>query len=535
MKTLYNLTFLFFLTSITLYSQNYKEQLSSINIEHYKLAIEVNDENNNINALMAISMRFKKNIKTFDLDFVEQDSLTGKGMKIDSVFQNNIPIDFLHQNNKLTISPKHIFQNLTYTFTIKYSGIPKTGLIITNNKFGDRTIFGDNWPNRAQNWFPCIDHPSEKATIEYIVTAPDHYQVIANGLKIRDTILPNNLKQTHYKTKAPLPTKVMVIGVANFEIQDLEETHNIPISSWVYPQDKEAGFNDFSTAKNILDFFIETIGKYPFQKLTNVQSTTEYGGMENAGAIFYNENAITGEGKIEALMAHEIAHQWFGNSVSEIDWPHIWLSEGFATYFANLYIQKSKGDSIFQKRMVNEREKVFNLYKKQQTPIVDSKTTNYIKLLNANTYQKGAWVLHMLRKELGDDVFFKGIKAYYQIFKYSNASSHDFQQIMSHVAEKNLNTFFRQWLTKADYPILKTQWIYFNNKVRLIIDQTQSDFFEFSLDIEIIFENGKTEIQTVSVDSMSAPFVLTTSGENGQVKELKLDPNNWLLFQMVKE
>lgn len=535
MKNQYKITFLFFLISISLFSQSYKERVSAINIEHYKLAIEVNDENNKIDALMTISMRFKKKIATIELDLIEQDSATGKGMKVDSVFQNNIVVDFSQQNNRLTIIPKHIFQNLTYTFTIKYSGIPKTGLIISNNKFGDRTIFGDNWPNRAQNWFPCIDHPSEKATVEYIVTAPDHYQVIANGLKIRDTVLQNNLKQTHYKTKAPLPTKVMVIGLANFEIQDLGETHDIPVSSWVYPQDKEAGFYDFSTAKDILDFFIETVGRYPFQKLTNVQSTTEYGGMENASAIFYNENAITGEGKIDALLAHEIAHQWFGNSVSEIDWPHIWLSEGFATYFADLYIQKSKGDSIFQKRMVNERENVFSFYKKQQTPIIDTKTKDLIKLLNPNSYQKGAWVLHMLRKELGDDVFYKGVRAYYQIFKFSNASSRDFQQIMAHVAEKNLDTFFKQWLTIAEYPILKTQWIYFGNKVRLMVDQTQNALFEFSLDIEIIFENGTSEIQTVLVDSKSAPFVLTTTGEHGDVKELNLDPNNWLLFQMAEE
>jgi len=134
--------------------------------------------------------------------------------------------------------------------------------------------------------------------------------------------------------------------------------------------------------KEILDFFIETIGEFPFEKLANVQSTTQYGGMENASAIFYHEKSITGEGKIDPLMAHEIAHQWFGDSASEIDWPHIWLSEGFATYFADLYVQKSKGDSVFQRRMVNERKKVFDFYKKQQTPIVDTRTTNLVDLLN---------------------------------------------------------------------------------------------------------------------------------------------------------
>jgi len=532
MKTRYKFTFLFLLFVAIIQAQTTHEQLSALNIEHYKLSIELNDENNNIKASMEVSMRFMKNIATFDLDFVEQDALTGEGMKVDSIYQNNIPVAFKQQNNKLTITPKHIFPNLKYTFTIKYSGIPKTGLIIRQNSFGDRTFFADNWPNRAHNWFPCIDHPFDKATVEYIVKAPKHYQVIANGILVKETVLKNNLKQTHYKTAIPLPTKVMVIGVANFEVQQLGETQNIPVSSWAYPQAKEKGFHDFSNGKEILDFFIETIGEFPFEKLANVQSTTQFGGMENASAIFYHEKAITGEGKIDPLMAHEIAHQWFGDAASEIDWPHIWLSEGFATYFADLYVQKSKGDSVFQRRMVNERKKVFDFYKKQQTPIVDARTTNLVDLLNPNSYEKGAWVLHMLRKELGSDVFFKGIKSYYNSYKFSNASTLDFKNVMETTFGKNLDVFFKQWLMKSEYPVLKSNWIYYNNKVRLMLEQTQGTAFEFPLDVELIYTDGSSEIKTIRVTYKTEPFVIESSGE---VKELNFDPNNWLLFEMSTE
>ncbi|WP_445725581.1 M1 family metallopeptidase [Flavobacterium sp.] len=532
MKISIRYTFFFLFFSTILIAQSDKERFESINIEHYKLAIEVNDATNKIKAEMKIFMRFRKNVTSFDLDLVEQDAKTGEGMKVDSIYQNNASVDFKQKNNKLTITPKHIFPNLTYTYTIKYSGVPKSGLIIGKNKFGDRTFFGDNWPNRAQNWFPCVDHPSDKATVEFIVKAPKKYQVIANGVKVRDTILKNNVRLTHYQNKEVLPTKVMVIGIANFAVEKLGETQGVPVSNWVYPQNEKEGFDDFSNAPAILDYFIETIGEFPFQKLANVQSSTEYGGMENASAIFYPENAITGERKIDALMAHEIAHQWFGDAVTESNWSQIWLSEGFATYFADLYVQKSKGDSVFQRRMGFERKKVLDFYKKQQTPVVDIKTTNLIDLLNPNSYEKGAWVLHMLRKKLGDDVFFKGIKAYYSNYKYSNASTARFQSVMQQVSGKNLDVFFNQWLTLSEYPILKSNWIYYNNKVRLMLDQTQNTAFEFPLDVELIYTDGTSEIKTIQVTYKTEPFVIEGSGE---VKELKFDPNNWLLFQLAEE
>ncbi len=402
-------------------------------------------------------------------------------------------------------------------------------MVIGENIHGDRTFFGDNWPNRAHNWFPCVDHPSDKATVEYIIKAPNHYQVIANGYQVEETNVTANLKQYHWKTSVPLPTKVMVIGIAQFAVQNIGETHHVPVSTWVYPQTKEKGFYDFSIAKKVLSFFIENIGEYPYRKLANVQSKTRFGGMENASAIFYFENSVTGEQKYEDLIAHEIVHQWFGNSASEIDWPHIWLSEGFATYLTDLYVLENKGSATFHKRMQNERTTVLNFFKRTQTPVVDAKTTNYMELLNANSYQKGAWVLHMLRNKLGDETFWKGIRMYYQKYKFKNASTVDFKQVMAKVSGKKLDIFFEQWLYKTGHPILKTNWIYHNNKVRLIVDQTQEAPFEFPLDIEMLYDDGTSEVKTINVLGKSAPFVIET---NGTVKDINLDPNIQLLFEM---
>ncbi|WP_299524793.1 M1 family metallopeptidase [uncultured Lutibacter sp.] len=531
MKTPFYLVALLLLIQATTTAQSYKQRLNTIDIQHYKLALIVNDTTNSIDATMDISLKFKALLSEFQLDLVKKDSISGLGMVVDSIYQNNVKVSFTHENNKILIQPIHTFPGIEYTYIIKYHGVPDDGLVISKNLHGDRTFFGDNWPNRAHHWFPCIDHPSDKATVEYIIEAPNHYQTIANGFQIEETNITNTTKQYHWKTEVPLPTKVMVIGIAKFAVQNIGETHNIPVSNWVYPQTKEQGFYDFSTTKNILNFFIENIGEYPFQKLANVQSKTRFGGMENAGNIFYFEEYVTGKKEHEDLIAHEIAHQWFGNSVSEIDWSHIWLSEGFATYFTDLYILNEKGEDDFLKRINEERETIFKFHKSKQSPVIDTKTTNYMQLLNANSYNKGAWVLHMLRKQIGDEAFWKGIKTYYSTYKFNNATTNDFKNVMAQISNQNLDIFFKQWLKKIGHPILKTNWIYHNNKLRIIIDQTQETVFQLPLDIEMIYSDGSSEIKTIQITDKTAPYIIATTGD---VKEIKLDPNSWLLFELIE-
>ncbi|MCF6333455.1 MAG: hypothetical protein L3J11_09250, partial [Draconibacterium sp.] len=131
----------------------------------------------------------------------------------------------------------------------------------------------------------------------------------------------------------------MVIGVARFAVQYNNDYKEVPVSSWVFPQNREEGFSDYSVGDKALKYFSEIIGPYSYEKLAHVQSKTRYGGMENAGCIFYAEKSVTGKNRAESLMAHETAHQWFGNSVTEQNWHHIWLSEGFATYLTHIYIE----------------------------------------------------------------------------------------------------------------------------------------------------------------------------------------------------
>jgi aminopeptidase N len=209
--------------------------------------------------------------------------------------------------------------------------------------------------------------------------------------------------------------------------------------------------------------------------------------MENAGAIFYFENSVGDKG-IEALMAHEIAHQWFGDAVTETAWQHLWLSEGFATYMAHLYLESRYGADTLKKGLEKDRMKVIAFEKERATPVVDTTVTgNYMQLLNANSYEKGGWVLHMLHRQLGDTVFWKGIDNYFAAYKNRNANTGDFERVMEFTSGRELRSFFRQWLYAPGHPGLQITWNYDPDKKMLSLQviQKQNGLFEFPLEYSV--------------------------------------------------
>ncbi|MEP6846904.1 MAG: M1 family peptidase, partial [Panacibacter sp.] len=264
---------------------------NGLDVQHYIFAIQLNDNNNSITGEATITTKFTKPINEVSFDLVQKRN-DGKGMTVTAVKKNNEIISFIQDAQHIIIvdTATEYAENI---YSIAYEGIPADGFVIDTNKYGHRTFFTDNWPNRAHNWMPCNDHPSDKASVEFIVTAPDHYQVISNGLQTEETNLPGHLKLTHYKEDVPLPAKVMAIGAAEFAVNFTGEFGCIPVYSWVYPEDRNAGFKSYALAKDILPWFEKNIGSYPYKKLANVQSKTVFGGMENANVIFYSENSVT--------------------------------------------------------------------------------------------------------------------------------------------------------------------------------------------------------------------------------------------------
>jgi aminopeptidase N len=502
---------------------------NGLDVQHYGFYIRLNDSNNIVQGKAVITTAFVKPVNAVIFDFVKKKS-DGKGMTVNSVSKDGIELGFIQDKDHLVVKDKGVAGNKNI-YTITYQGIPADGLVISNNRYGARTFFGDNWPNRAHNWIPCNDHLSDKATVDFYVTAPGHYQVISNGKKIEETNLPNQLKLTHWRETAPLPVKVMVIGVAEFAVNHFAQVDCIPVSAWVYPNDRDSGFARYSIAAGILQWYINHIGPYPFEKLANVQSTTIFGGMENAGCIFYFEKSINSK-SLESLMAHEIAHQWFGDYITEIDWPHVWLSEGFATYMTNLYVEDKYGKDSLKNLLRKQRNEIIDYSKEHTTPVVDTSESHHLmNLLNDNSYQKGAWVLHMLRRKTGDSLFWKAIRLYYKTYAAGNASTADLRKIFEEITHQNLETFFRQWLYEPGQPELKINWNYnkFHKEVEIKITQAQNNLFEFPLSVRFSDEKN-TVTKTIKVNDRSTQKKFSLNFEPTQII---VDPDVDLLFQLI--
>ncbi len=278
---------LFYLLFLLLLVSSAKAQtiFPDIDVQHYTFAITLNDEDNNITGKATIDIKFLSDVSQFKLNLVKKNS-SGKGMLVTEITEGGKKLKFSQDDDVVNIISAAKKQS-KHSYTISYSGVPADGLIISQNKFGHRTFFGDNWPNRAHNWLPCADYPSDKASVDFIVTAPDHYQVVCNGAKVLETTMPNHTKLTHWTESAALAPKVMVIGVADFAVQQSGNVNGIPVYSYVFPEDKGVGFKNYNYAPDILAWYIKKFGPYAFEKLANVQSKTIYGGMKKTQALFF--------------------------------------------------------------------------------------------------------------------------------------------------------------------------------------------------------------------------------------------------------
>jgi aminopeptidase N len=420
----------------------------------------------------------------------------------------------------------------TLSTRVRYHGSVRDGLIIGKNQYGERTIFADNWPDRAHLWLPSQDHPSDKATVAFHVQARLEDQVIANGMLEKIDTLAYGHAVWHYRLNSPIPVYSMVVGIARLARTRLPTTacavKCVDGSIWTYPQDSAyAVAGPFRRVGQIVEYFSRLAGPFPYPSLAHVESTTRFGGMENVSAIFYDEKRFANKKLSEMTVAHEVAHQWFGDAVTEADWHHLWLSEGFATYLSALWVGHVDGKDAFRATMRATADTVTQSSLINR-PILDPTATDLMGLLNMNNYQKGAWVLHQLRGLMGDSVFFAGLRRYYSVYRDSTALSADFARIMSEAAGKDLDWYFLQALTQPGYPVLDLRWKHKGKKLTLDVAQTQKP------------EWGTYRIPGLEIMVDGKPFRMDVNGrQTRQVIEgvsrkpgkVEVDPNGWWLFK----
>ena len=495
----------------------------AIDVIHYDISIEWLDTPDSIAGKTKIRVAIRN-------EPVSHMWLDCSGMTVDGLWINGNNTQFKHRDDRLSFSfdrtylpNEPVFIEVHYHRTLQNGGI-----LIKENIYGQKVIFTDSWPDLSHHWFPSIDHPSDKATSTVTVTAPRRYHVVSNGVLAETSSLNDGRTVTRWIQNQPIPTYSIAIGIAEFTILRQPDINNIQLSWYAYPQDAEAADEKFKRTEQILTFYDTLIGPYPYAKLAQVESSIRMQAMENANTVFYSESSLQKTPVPETPVPHELAHQWFGNSVTPADWDHLWLSEGFATYFSALFYEYLYGPQWLQQTMAGYAETLEAYPAARHASVIDPTQSDMMKKLNPVNYEKGAWILHMLRGMLGDRVFFESIRSYYRLYKGGNAMSGDFRKVVETVSGMSLGNFFRQWLHQPGWPQYQISWKWNENaqeaEVRIVQTQTTGIF---DMPLDLAFKTGKQrEIYRARLAGRQQKLRIPLKRKPSI---LEIDPGGWFL------
>jgi aminopeptidase N len=524
-------------------AERHERMLDTWRPTHYDVSLTLNDQLTELtSAKTEITIQVIKGpLSVVDLDFGQ--------MTVDAVKLMNASVRFEHVNGKLNVQlPRAMNKMEVFTIAIVYHGQPSDGLILTKDKAGNPSATGDNWPDRVHNWIPCLDHPSAKATVNFTVTAPSRDSVVANGQFIATHNNADATRTWTYTESSPIPAYCMIVAVGEYAQSKPAVNSTVPLAYYVPLTDRDSAVRGFSSAPLAVQFFSEKVSPFPYEKLALIVGATRFGGMENSSAIVFSGNLFSTpidaaplsrrfnirRGLLQ-VTAHEIAHQWFGDSISIKTWSDLWLSEGFATYFAGLFVERFDGTEAFRDYMRRGATAYFDYEKERRAPIYDPDTEDLMKLLNGNNYQKGAWVLHMLRGLMGDDAFFRGIRAYYHEHEHKTASTEDLRAALERASAMNLKEFFGRWVYGSGHPRYEATWSWQKPggkraTLKIHLRQTQEDEpFLTPLPVEIVTGKGVQHLMLRPNARETSLFVPLST----KPLDVRIDPDETILKEIV--
>lgn len=509
---------------------------------HYKLVLSFDETKGEVIGADTVTFTpLGDQFSTLELDSsgLTIDSVSGSGGK---------KLSFTTPPDKLVIALGHAVPLGTEaSVTIKYHGYPERGLYFVHPDRGYPKTVAEIWSQGEEEdnhyWFPCYDYPNDKATSEVIGTVPEDQTLVSNG-KL-ESVIADKAHRTrifHWKIDQPHSTYLTSITVGPFN--KYEQTwKGVPVEYFVAPSiDRETALRSFGGTPDMIEFYAQKTGvPYPYAKYAQSAMEDFGGGMENISATTQTARTLHDERaeldyKSEGLVAHELAHQWFGDMVTCKSWSDIWLNEGFATFWETLYHRHHDGDDEYKLELLHNRDSYFNEDEhRYRRPIVDHNYSHNQDMFDATTYPKGGWVLSMLKYVLGDDAFFRGIHHYAETYKWKNADTHDFQEAMQDATGQNLDWFFNEWLYKAGYPEYKVTASYDPGKKieTVTVEQTQkldelTPLFTMPVVIDITTAGG-VEAHRVTISEKTQTFQW---GVNSIPLMVRFDPNDYILKKL---
>jgi Aminopeptidase N len=443
----------------------------------------------------------------------------------------------------------HLGRAYTYRETLKisidYVSTPKKGAYFVEPDSGyphkPRQIWTQGEDMDNHHWFPCYDFPNDKSTSEVTLTVRSDQEAISNGklVSVKEDRKART-KTFHWEMRKPHSSYLVMFAVGDYAVLT-DKAGSIPLEYYVYKNETADARECFKETPKIMEFFSKRIGySYPWEKYAQVcLADFMYGGMENTTATTLADYAAVHDARARidnstvSLIAHELAHQWWGDVVTCKNWRHLWLNESFASYFDPLYFEYSRGRDEFDFMMYRDQHAALEADKNlSRKPIVSAGS------YSANVYSRGAAVLHMLRFTLGDSLFWSVIKRYITQHQFTPVETDDLRRSAEEASGKHLRWFFDQWVYKAGHPIfdVRYKWSDSARTISLTVRQAQSldsltGVFQTPVDIEVTAATGNTT-HRITIASRETTVTLFCPD---LPRLVIFDKGNWLLKELTFE
>ena len=412
--------------------------------EHYALDLTVDMERNNISGTLTLDARATADLAVFNLDFL--------GFEIAEIRVDDQPATFTRADRELMITPAGpIRTDENFQVIVAYQGTPRpivpeaVPLRMGWNRY-EKGVYVVSEPEAAATWYPVNDHPLDKATYTFRITVPAPLVVAANG-QLQETIDNGTTITYLWQTRDPLASYLATVNIGDFVTDITTGPDGLPIRNYSPTSLADQARQAFAPTAEMIEYFTTVFGPYPFEAYGGVVADTELGfALETQTlSVFGRDLVLAPPDLAETVVAHEIAHQWFGNSVSIEQWRDIWLTEGFATYGEWLWQEQTDGPDARDAQI----EAAYAQLDQQLPPPGSPPPTD---LFNQSIYVRGGLTLHALRVEVGDELFFDILQTYTERFRHGNATTAEFIAVAEEVSGKDLDTLFTEWLYEQPLP-----------------------------------------------------------------------------------